>query len=57
MNDVEALNDKLKSFEDPEDIKRFVLYCFKRIKICRKWRHNQRTKKYDNNSKNNDAKN
>lgn len=48
MNDVEALNDKLKSFEDPEDIKRFVLYCFKKDKnFVEKWRHNQRTKKYE----------
>lgn len=45
MNDVEALNGKLKSFEDPEDIKRFVLYCFKKDKnFVEKWRHNQRKK-------------
>lgn len=48
MNDVEVLNDKLKSFEDPEDIKKFVLYCFKKDKnLVEKWRHNQRIKKYE----------
>ncbi len=48
MNDVEVLNDKLKSFEDPEDIKKFVLYCFKKDKnFVEKWRHNQRIKKYE----------
>lgn len=48
MNDVETLNDKLKNFEDPEDIKKFVLYCFKKDKnFVEKWRHNQRKKRYE----------
>lgn len=47
MNDVEVLNDKLKSFEDPEDIKKYVLYCYKNDKnLVENWRHNQREKKY-----------
>lgn len=48
MNDVEALNDKLKSFESPEEFKKFVLWAFvKDRNLSEEEIYNKLLKKYD----------